>query len=54
MGSVVDNELQVCGVQGLRVCDASVMPELTSGNTNAPTIAIAEVFSEIMQKQYKY
>ena len=39
---VVDAELRVCGVQRLRVVDASIMPRITNGNLNAPTIMIAE------------
>jgi choline dehydrogenase len=40
--AVVDDQLRVHGMQGLRVIDASVMPAVTSTNTNAPTIMIAE------------
>jgi choline dehydrogenase len=48
MGSVVDGELRVLGVDALRVIDASVMPTITSGNTNAPTMMIAEKGAEMV------
>ena len=48
MGDVVDADLRVLGVDRLRVVDASVMPNVTSGNTNAPTIMIAERAAELI------
>jgi choline dehydrogenase len=49
MGSVVDAELRVHGVDGLRVVDASVMPTIPRGNTNAATIMVAEKASDMIR-----
>ena len=48
-GAVVDRELRVRGVERLRVVDASVMPEVPRGNTNAPTIALAERAADLIR-----
>jgi choline dehydrogenase-like flavoprotein len=48
MGSVVDSELRVLGVDGLRVVDASVMPTVVRGNTNAATLMIAERAADLI------
>ena len=46
--AVVDARLRVHGLQGLRVIDASVFPHITSGNTNAPTMMVAEKGADLV------
>ena len=50
--AVVNNELKVHGIQSLRVIDASIMPTLISGNTNAPTIMIAAKIADAILKEH--
>jgi choline dehydrogenase len=49
MGLVTESDGRVMGVNNLRVCDASIMPSVTTGNTNAPTIMIAERVADLIK-----
>jgi choline dehydrogenase-like flavoprotein len=51
--AVVDEHLRVAGIERLRVIDASVMPTITSGNTNAPTMMIAEKGAALLREDVK-
>ena len=52
--AVVDPQLRVHGLAGLRVIDASIMPTITSGNTNAPTVMIAERGADFIKQDYQH
>ncbi|MDP2187096.1 MAG: GMC family oxidoreductase N-terminal domain-containing protein [Sphingobacteriaceae bacterium] len=49
--AVVDHELRIHGLQGIRIADASIMPSITRGNTQAPTIMIAEKAADLLLKK---
>lgn len=48
---VVDHELKVHGLDGLRITDASIMPNVTSGNTNEPSVMIGEKLAELIRSK---
>lgn len=50
--AVVDNQLRVRGIRGVRVADTSIMPKVTSGNTNAPAIMIGERAADFVKRTW--
>jgi choline dehydrogenase len=51
--SVVDNELRVYGIDGLRIADSSIMPRITTGNTMAPCVVIGERAADLIRKMHR-
>ena len=50
--SVVNNELKVHGIEGIRIIDASVIPQQVSGNANAPIMMVAEKGADLIKKTW--